>query len=146
VDGCGPNLEAIRLWTFEKALPLDRPPLVYRSFYCMSESNRKYPRGLGGELWASTQLIGKSPPALLLTVNRASNMVYLPVGVGRQYPMGKPTDHTNSVVDLEWYVPASSQQKVTFADFTSSHPTAADLIVAFEAILVLESVCHASVT
>jgi hypothetical protein len=60
--------------------------------------------------------------------------------------MGKPTDHTNSVVDLEWYVPASSQQQVTFADFTSSHLTAADLIVAFEAILVLESVCHASVT
>jgi hypothetical protein len=72
-------------------------------------------------------------------------MVYLPVGVGRQYPMGKPTDQTNSVVDLEWYVPASFQQKVAFANFTSSHLTVADLIVASEAIPVLESVCHVSV-
>ena len=73
-------------------------------------------------------------------------MVYLPVGVGRQYPVGKPTDHNNSVVDLERYVPASFQQKVTLADFSSSHLTIADPLVAFEAIPVLESVCHLSVT
>jgi hypothetical protein len=73
-------------------------------------------------------------------------MVYLPVGVGRQYPMGKLTDHNKYVVDLERYVPASFQQKVILADFSSSHLTVADLLFAFEAIPVLESACHLSVT
>jgi hypothetical protein len=60
--------------------------------------------------------------------------------------IGKPTDHNNSVVDIKRYVPAPFQQKVTLADFSSSHLTVADLVVAFEAIPVLESVCHVSVT
>jgi hypothetical protein len=60
--------------------------------------------------------------------------------------MEKPTDHNNSVVDIKRYVPASFQQKAILADFSSSHPTVADLVVAIEAIPVLESVCHVSVT